>query len=428
MNKAVEPFPQGSRGCPRIELLRSAIESSGWTGPARLGAVVNPKGLRSVRRGGLTFLILLAAVTMTAVVACSKPPAAPNVGAAAPVPVSAAAASNADVPIVIRAIGSVEPKARVMLRPQVAGRIIELPVEEGTNVTQGQVLVRLDPRPYEAALAQAQANVARSIALADDAHRLAERTSNAAYSAAISQHESESARAQAAAADAQTLASKAEVQTAELNLAYCTIAAPFSGRLGSFLVKPGSIVKENEADLVELAQIDPIEVSFAVPEENIPAIHDAMDKGQLKAEALPSGDPAPPAVGLLTFVDNRVDAATGTIRLKATYANSSRRLWPGQFANVSLLLGLEKGRVVVPESAVQTTQSGAAVFVIKPDQTAELRQVTVGRTVEGRSVIEQGLVEGDMVVTEGQLRLKNGSTVQVKPPQTAAAGGQKSPS
>lgn len=373
-------------------------------------------------------LLLLLPLSVASLLSCQKAAAPAGANTPPSVPVSVATATRADVPVILRTIGSVEAKAFVILRPQIAGRVIDLPVQEGRDVNKGDLLVSLDPRPHEAALAEAQANVTRNIAMADDAHRLAERTGNPAVSAAISQRETESARAKAAAADAEILASKAQVESAKLNLLYCTITAPFSGRLGSFKVKPGSIVKENETDLVELAQVDPIEVAFALPEENLPALRAAMGVAELHVEASPSGDNDPPASGTLTFIDNRVDPATGTIRLKATFENTARRLWPGQFTNVRLLLGHDQGVVTVPESAVQTTQGGAAIFVVKPDQTVELRQVAVRRVAAGRSIIERGIAEGETVVTEGQLRLGPGSKVQVKAQQATVPTSPPSPS
>lgn len=337
-----------------------------------------------------------------------------------PVPVAVATATRADVPIALRTIGSVESKARVVLRPQVAGRIVELAAEEGTDVQAGQVLVRLDPRPFEAVIAEAEANLARGRAEALDANQLAERTKTAALASAISARESEAAKARAMAADAQVQSYQALLDTAKLNLMYCTVSAPFAGRLGSFLVKPGSIVKENDTDLVELSQIDPIEVAFSIPEENIPAVRLALVRGAPVVEVAPAGTALgeAPAIGELTFVDNKVDPATGSIRLKAAFANADRRLWPGQFANVRMILGQDDDAVMVPEAAVQVTQSGPAVFVVGADKTVELRVVAVRRTVDGMSVIEHGIEEGETVVTDGQLRLAVGSSVVFK-----SAGG-----
>lgn len=385
---------------------------------------------------GTTAAALLVAVTLSG---CNRKGGPAASGTPPPVPVSVATAAMGEAPILIRTIGTAESQARVMLRPQVPGRVDQLGAPEGTDVTIDQLLLRLDPRPFESALKQAEANLARARALAADAHRLLERTRGTQAAAGLSQREIEEAQAGADAADADILANQAEVETAKLNLAYCTISAPFAGRLGQFLVKPGSIVKANETDLVEVAQTTPIEVVFSIPEQQLPAVRDAHAKSPLGVEATPGGETAPPATGTLTFVDNKVDTQTGTLRLKATFENPERRLWPGQFVNVTLILGRETGYVMVPESAVQPTQKGPAVFIVKPDQTVEVRPVTVRRIFEGQSIIEQGLRPGEIIVTDGQLRLAPGSKIVIKgqsapaaqpaspttPAAPAAAGAQK---
>jgi multidrug efflux system membrane fusion protein len=333
-----------------------------------------------------------------------------------PVPVEIATAIQSDAPILIRTIGSVQAKQSVMLRPQVAGRVSEILAEEGADVQAGQTLLKLDTSWFEAALRQAEADLVQSRAMAADAHNLAERNKSALASAALSQREYEQTEAKAQAADADVAAKQAQVETAKLNLTYCNIVAPFAGRLGQFQVKPGAIVKENEANLVDINQIDPIEVAFAVPEQRLPAIRDAASKAPLRIEVIPSGDPGAPVAGELTFLDNKVDTTTGTIRLKGTFKNADRRLWPGRFANVTLILGRESDCVMVPDRAIQPTQDGPSVFIVKPDKTVELRRVAVRRSVDGNSIIESGIAAGDTIVTEGQLRLANGATVQVKPP------------
>lgn len=344
---------------------------------------------------------------------CNRQTEQRSVAALAPVPVTTATAVSLDMPIRMRAIGTVGSKANVVLRPQITARVMELLAEEGSDVEAGQALFRLDARPYEAALREAEADLAQGRAMADDARRLTNRLEEATDSLAVSNREIEEARAKAVAADAGVLSELARVEIAKLNLEYCTIHAPFAGRLGQFLVKPGTILKANEADMVELTQIDPIEIGFAVPEARIEAIRAAADP--VSVEASPSGDTSGPQSGTMTFMDNKVDPTTGTIQIKATFANAARKLWPGQFANVTVLLGHETGSIVVPESAVQPSQYGASVFVVKEDQTVELRIVTVRRVVDGQSILEQGIRAGDIVVTDGHLRLTPGAKVQIKP-------------
>lgn len=360
------------------------------------------------------------AVAAAAMAGCDRKSEQKSAVALAPVPVTTATAVSVDVPISMRAIGTVGSKASIMMRPQITARVMELLADEGSDVKAGQALFRLDPRPFEAALREAEADLAQGRAMAEDAHRLANRLVDATDSLAVSTREVEETKAKAVAADAGALSDQARVEIAKLNLDYCTIAAPFAGRLGQFLVKPGTILKANEADMVEITQIDPIEIGFAVPEAKIAAIRAAAAAGPVPVEALPSGDTGAPTVGTMTFMDNKVDPMTGTIQIKATFPNASRKLWPGQFANVTLVLGREPGSVTIPESAVQASQNGPSVYVVKPDQTVDLRQVTVRRVVDGQSLIEKGVVAGETVVTDGQLRLTPGMKVQIKP---APGGG-----
>jgi multidrug efflux system membrane fusion protein len=364
-------------------------------------------------------LVFLALAGLTACRRAPEPGPAP--AAPALLPVVVATAQKIDAPVFLRTIGSVEPKARVMLRPQVTAKVKELAAPEGTDVNAGQAVILLDAGPFETTLRQAEAELDHARAVAEDAHRLVDRLKEA--TTAVSQREVEEAAAKAKAADADTASKEAMVGTARWNVSYCTITAPFTGRLGAYLVKPGAIVKSEEADLVELTQVDPIEVGFSVPEENIPAIREAMGRGRVEVDALPAGEAANPVKGTLTFFDNKVDPMTGTIRLKATFANADRRLWPGRFANVSVLLALEPDSVGVPEAAVVTSQSGPSVFVVKKDQSVEIRPVRVRRTVDGTSIIDSGVSAGETVVTEGQLRLGPNSKVQPKGPPSSPAQG-----
>ncbi len=365
--------------------------------------------------------IVLGALAVGACQRAGEPGASTGPAPAAPVVV--AVATQSDSPIALRTIGSVQSPSLVMLRPQVSARVLELAASEGTDVKPGDVIARLDARPFEVALAEARANETQARAMADDAHRLVARLAGADATSAVAQRDIESARAKATAADAEVLSSQARVERAALDLGYCTIAAPFAGRLGEFLVRPGSIVKVNDTDLIELVQFDPIEVSCAVPEERIGAVREALKAGAVTVEAWPSGEDGAGIPGTLTFVDSKVDPATGTIRLKATFANPERRLWPGRFATVSILLGYDRDSVTAPEAAVQQSQAGTMVWVVKGDQTVEARPVRVRRTADGRSVIESGLAAGETVVTEGQLRLAPGAKVKVKDAPGGTAPG-----
>ncbi len=354
--------------------------------------------------------VLCAAIALTG---CQRQPAASKT-APATVPVKVAQAVQGTSPISVRAVGAVEPIASVMLRPQISAQVLSAPAGEGVDVTSGAVIIQLDARPFDATLKQAQANLDRDRAMAADAHKAAEQYASASLAKAMPVRTTEEAQAKAVAADATVAADEAALQTAKLNLEYCTITAPFAGRLGSLQVKPGAVVKLNETDLVELVQITPIDVAFSVPEDRLPAISAAQAKSPLPVSVQIPGSDGPALTGAVAFVDNRVDPGTGTIRLKARFENKDRSLWPGQFVNATLTLGLSENVVLVPSEAVQPSQDGASVFVVKDDHTVEMRRVAAGRSSDGRTVIAAGVSAGETVVTDGQLRLTAGTTVEAR--------------
>lgn len=352
---------------------------------------------------------------------CEKPAASAAPGAPPPVPVVVATAERSDAPVLIRTIGVVQSKASVVMKPQVTGRVAAVLAEEGADVKAGQVLVKLDEAMFKAAVAQAEGALGQSRAMALDAHNLEARNKSVLASAALSQREYEEAQAKVAAADALVKAKEADLDAAKINLEYCTISAPFDGRLGQFLVKPGAIVKSSETELVEISQIDPIDAAFNVPEQRFPAIREAYlasatdpKDRSLRVEVVPSGDTGAPIVGKASFIDTKVDTDTGTIRLKAAFDNGDKRLWPGRFVNITLVLGVEPGCVQIPDGAIQATQAGPGVFIVKQDQTVEVRPVSVRRSVDGKSIIDKGVSAGEVVVTDGQLRLGPGAKVQIK--------------
>jgi multidrug efflux system membrane fusion protein len=335
--------------------------------------------------------------------------------AAAKVPVAVVYAAKAEkgmLPVTVRTVGQVEPLAEIMLRPQASGQVTETPVVEGTEVQAGDELVVLDERPWLAALKEAEADLARDRARAADDRRTANQFAAAIANSAASKTEADSAEARAQSSEAQVVADEAAVQVAKLNVEYCRIRAPFAGRIGSFLVKKGAIVKANETDLVSLAQLKPIQAAFSVPEKFLEPIREQQRRASLDVRVNTGAPGSKDQMGRLSFIDNKADAGTGTIRLKALFANADETLWPGLFVNVVLTISLEEG-VVVPAEAVQVAQRGPAVWVVKADQTVELRPVTVARTVDGRSMVA-GIEDGETVVTEGQLRLAPGAKVDVK--------------
>ncbi len=359
--------------------------------------------------------VLVAAVftLIFATAACKKKEQKP--AGMPPVPVSVGAAVEKSVPLQISAIGNVEASSTVAVKAQVGGTLIRVHFTEGQDVKKGDLLFTIDPRPYEAALKQADAIFARDRAQFENARAEERRYAELVKKGYVSQTQYEQVRTNAAALEAVVQSSKAQVENAHLQLAYCTIRSPFSGRTGSLVVYEGNLIKPNaDTSMVTINQIQPVNVGFAVPEKTLPEIKKYMAGGALKVEALLSKDDKNPVQGKLTFIDNAVDNATGTIKLKGSFVNSDRKLWPGQFVNLLLTLMTQSNAIVVPTQAVQTGQKGPFVFVVKEDATAEARPVVVSRTVGEESVIESGLKAGEKVVTDGQLRLTPGAKVEFK--------------
>ena len=356
--------------------------------------------------------------------ACKSGPKGPQVGG---VPVTVAKVQQKNVPLSVRAIGNVEPITSVTVRPQVGGLLLKVWFSEGQEVKKGDLLFELDARPLQAALLQAQAALARDKVSARDAEATARRYAALVKKEYVTQQQAEQAEAQALALKAVVAADEAAVQQARLNLAYVQIRSPVTGRTGSLLMHAGNVLKANDDKLVVIDQLQPIYVSFAVPENLLAQIR-ARNGAKLPVSAAPAMQDKPAGVeqkaagaiaaeqqgGLLTFVDNTVDTTTGTIRLKATFANKDEALWPGAFVDVTLILGEQQGAVVAPAEAVQRGQNGEYVFVVKSDHTVESRPVTVSRADQREAVIEKGLSAGETVVTDGQLRLQQGTKVEIK--------------
>jgi multidrug efflux system membrane fusion protein len=334
------------------------------------------------------------------------------------------------VPLELRTIGNVQTIDTVSVRPLVGGELVEVRFREGTDVKAGEVLFVIDPRPYEAALHQAEATLARDEANAHNARLEAERGDSLLEQGVLSREQHDALSDTAHALDASVRADRAALEAARLNLDYCTLRSPIDGRAGSLLVQRGNIVKAIDGGpLVVINRIDPIFVSFSVPEGRLAEVKAARAAGRLSVAALVSGDEGRPLDGQLTFLDNAVDQTTGTIRLKGTFPNKERRLWPGQFVDVRLSTGTRPDVVVIPTPAIQTGQSGTFVFVVGTDLTVEARPVVTGPEVNGSVIVEKGVEAGERVVTDGQIRLVPGAKVELKPPVTApsptpAAGGR----
>ncbi|MCU0233162.1 MAG: efflux RND transporter periplasmic adaptor subunit [Thermoanaerobaculales bacterium] len=335
-------------------------------------------------------------------------------GAPLPVPVAAATVELRTMPISFRAIGNVEAIETVAVKARIGGELLRVLFREGELVRRGDVLFVIDPRPYEAALAQAEAMLARDQALLGKAEADIGRYASLVGQDFVTKEQYDQVLADAAALKAAVAADQAAVVTARLNLEYCTILAPVTGRAGNLNAKVGNLIKANDdRAMVTINQIAPIKVSFSVPAQHLAAVLAHRRDGIVVIASLPA-DPAGPLTGELSFVDNAVDTSTSTILLKATFANAEERLWPGQFVDVTVVLGEESGRVVCPAPAVMTGQDGQHVFVIRDDRSVELRPVQVNRVDGPDAVIDRGLSAGETVVTDGQLRLVPGSVVDVK--------------
>jgi len=341
------------------------------------------------------------------------------------VPVVTATAISKPMPVGIAAVGAAEAISTVQVRSQVSGRLAKVHFEEGQEVEAGQVLFTIDPAPFQVALDQANAILARDTAQAQNADAQVARLKNLLDRGLIAREQYDTLVATAAALKATTDADRAAVTSAKINLQYTTITAPAAGRTGALQAHVGDLIEDNgPSPLVVLNQMAPIYVTFSVPGKPLDGIRRFQRAGPLKVTARLTGvTDAEPATGRLTFVDNSVDAQTGTIRLKATFQNGNRNLWPGQFVDVSLLLTTEPHAVVVPSLAVQAGQQGPFVFVIDAQSQAEMRPVTVARIEGDESVIASGITPGEVVVTDGQLRLTPGVQVAPRGPARASAAG-----
>jgi multidrug efflux system membrane fusion protein len=329
-------------------------------------------------------------------------------------------AAQSPTPILVTAIGTVQSIATVMIKSRVDGEIAKVHFEEGQAVKEGDILFTLDDRGVKAQLQQAEANLERDRAQLERNQLEVKRQTELAGRGVASAQKLEDVKTSVAIYEATVRASEATVENARVNLNYTTLRAPITGRTGSIALKRGNVVKGVDTapsviPLVTITQLRPIYVAFTVPERYLADLRAAMAAGPVPVVTTVPNQPKAPIAGTLTFIDNQVDVATGTISLKARYANDDDRLWPGQFVNVTLTLGIQDDAVVVPSAAIQIGPNGPYVFLIRPDSTVELRLVQVNRTLNDRTVIAGGLVAGDRVVVDGQLRLSNGTRVAVQP-------------
>jgi len=370
-------------------------------------------------------------------------------GDAGPVPVEVAKVVRKNVPIDITAVGNVEPLSTVSVRPQVSGQIEEVFIQDGQYVAKGQKLFQIDARPFEAQVAQveatlsrdraqlgqAQANLARDLANEKYAREVAGRYVQLFAEGVVSRDDRDRLAASADALSQLVIADKAAIESVQaqiqadtanlsqikLQLSFTTIYSTLDGRAGNVTVKAGNIVTANQTEVLSIAQVQPIYVTFSVPENRLGEIQRFMAGTRLPVEAAGQDDLKSPERGVLTFVDNNVDSTTGTIKLKGTFQNANRKLWPGEYANVTLSLSVQSNALVIPTQAMQTGQDGTYVYVVDADHKADVRPITIGLRGESELVVDKGLSEGDMVVTQGQLRLAPGMRVSV-----AGEGGHAS--
>ncbi len=362
----------------------------------------------------------IAGAIAIALVACKKdaPPPRPSV------PVTVATVQQRSVPQEISAIGTVTPIQTVAVCAQVSAIILRVGFQEGDEVQVGQLLFQLDPRPYQAALDQALANLAKDRAQLVNARQEVTRYQTLVQNDLATQEQFDQFKANADAAEAAVTADSAAVQTARLNLEYTTIRAPIMGRTGNLLLRVGNLVPASVVTpLVVINQLRPIAVSFSVPQKYLDDIQRFSDRSRLAVEIRPSDDTTAVLTGTLTFINNQVDTTTGTILLKATFSNGDRKLWPGEFVAVRLVLNVERDVLTIPSQAVMTGQNGTYVYLVNADRSVQAQDVTVGRSAEDYVVIEKGLARGQMVVTDGQMLLVPGARVEIKSGGGSAAAG-----
>lgn len=375
------------------------------------------------RRGVWTAIALVAVAVASLLDACSRGDKAMQ---QPPVPVVVAEVTGKTLPFEIASIGTGQAYNTVAIRSQVGGVITRVHFKDGQQIKKGNPLFLIDPAPYRAALTAAEAKLARDQATATNLEASVKRYGDLAKKDYITAQEHSDMLTGLDAMRATVRADEAEVESARLNLAYCSITAPIGGRMGTRLIDEGNVVNANSNDpMVLIHQIQPIYVRFTVPEKHLTEILKYSASETLEVRAHGSGETPGAHRGRLTFVDNTVDASTGTILLKAEFQNEDMLLWPGEFVNVVLVLRQLENAVVVPSQAIGTGQSGDYVFVVKSDATVELRPVTVAYRLNNDAVIEGGVAVGEKVVTDGQLRLRPGSKVVEKPP---VAGGKPSSS
>jgi len=336
------------------------------------------------------------------------------------VPVAVGTVVRKAMPLDTAVVGTVEAYSTVSVRAQLTGELTQVKFQQGDDVTEGQELFVLDRRPLEGILQQAQATLERDTAEAANAKAIMGRYEELVQRGIVAREQRDNARTNVARLEATLASDRAAIENAKVQLQYATIRAPISGRTGALMVNAGNLVRANDqAPLVTINQVTPIYVAFGLPEPLLTDLRRYMARGTLRVEARPTNSDGHIAVGTITFIDNAVDQTTGTIKVKGTFPNGDRQLWPGQFVNVVVRMTTETEALVVPTVAVQTGPEGPYVYRVKPDQTVELRPVVVARVAGHETVIKEGIAPGDTIITDGHLRLIPGSKISIRGAETA---------
>jgi len=367
-------------------------------------------------RSSIVFLPLFAVLILSGCGKKDQVMAAATPGGRPPAPVIVANVEQRDIPVQVRTIGNVEAYQTVQIRSQVNGQIERISFRQGDDVRKGQLLFQLDKRPFQADLDKAIAQENHDQASAENSRIEAERYTRLEKQGIVSHEQGDQMRAQATANAAAVEADKAAVEAAHVQLQYTDIAAPIDARAGALLINLGNLVKANDTPyLVQLNQVTPIYVTFSAPEGNLGEVRHRFSSGrELKILAYPKGDSGNPAVGRLSFIDNEVDTTTGTFKLKGTFQNRDRRLWPGEFVDVALELSTQKNAIVVPTKAVQSGQQGDYVYVVTSDNIAEPRPIKTSGAYQNLTLISDGLRPGERVIVDGQLRVAPNGKVTVE--------------
>jgi multidrug efflux system membrane fusion protein len=382
-----------------------------WTDDAARAAGVVKKAPTTAANRRWCHMLAIGVCATILLASCGSKP---NVVGPEAVPVNVTAVVQRDVPVQLRAIGNVEAYSTVTVKSQVDGELAQINFNEGQEVKEGDLLFVIDPRPFQAGLQQAEANLAKNRAEANNAQVQAERYKRLLANNFVSKDQYDQFRTQAESFEAAVKADQAAVENAKLQLQYCYIHSPITGRIGQYLVHVGNVVKNRDTMLATVNRIRPVYVDFSVPEQQLADIRNSAAARQLKVEAFIGTDETHSAAGELSFIDNAVDTKTGTVLLKGTFPNEGEMLWPGQFVGVALTLRTQPNALLVPNAAIQTGQQGQYVFVVGKDLTAQVRPVVTGMSVHEEVVVEKGLELGETVVTRGQVRLAAGSKVQIK--------------